>query len=242
MLTYLEFELVIDRALKNFVELIAKGNATRARSTIASTIVCCRHVLERPSSPLSVLEKSNLMIMAIFCVACRDYADCHQYSDRVLLNSSETELLWGHLIDCLDRLKFVTPSIQGPVVRWLINRASELENNLQKQFGPGLYCSPEIVLKEELCSICNEDFRRCAHQSGKIYNGSVCQRIARIESVRGVGLVTDPVDRRCRIWPWNTDKHKRILTSVTIITAFNASDLSDPRQSRRPKKRRKMLK
>jgi hypothetical protein len=59
--------------------------------------------------------------------------------------------------------------------------------------------SPEIIIRRWTCSICNNDFERCDHGEGLIYDGSPCQVApANVEFI-AASLVDEPKDPKCRI-------------------------------------------
>lgn len=59
--------------------------------------------------------------------------------------------------------------------------------------------SPEMIVRKWKCSICHDDFEKCPHEIGQVYDGVVCQAIAREIKFTGVSIVDHPQNHRCRI-------------------------------------------
>lgn len=61
-----------------------------------------------------------------------------------------------------------------------------------------VFASPEIIVKRETCSICEQDvdpFAPCGHERGKVYAGRLCSRLIHEAEVVSVSLVRDPVQK-----------------------------------------------
>lgn len=59
--------------------------------------------------------------------------------------------------------------------------------------------SPDIIVRLWECSICHNDFEKCDHKEGALYDGSPCQLVARNIEFTGASLVDEPKDPRCRV-------------------------------------------
>lgn len=137
-------------------------------------------------------------------------------------DNKKTETIWNLMWNCLDRFDFCYRYFKGDDFNWIIAKLSQLESNFMENFGSGLYSSPEILIKKEICSICQQDIRICAHISGELYSGIMCYGVPNDIQIRAISLVTVPRDPRCRMWPWNM-KEDRTLTG-TVMTFFRIDD------------------
>ena len=59
--------------------------------------------------------------------------------------------------------------------------------------------SPDMIIRKWECSICQGDFEKCNHEEGALYDGSVCELVARNIEFAGASLVDEPKDPRCRV-------------------------------------------
>jgi hypothetical protein len=42
--------------------------------------------------------------------------------------------------------------------------------------------------------------------------------------LRNVSIVTDPIDPRCMIWPWQVNDEEKTIEACQIMTAFRLDD------------------
>jgi hypothetical protein len=227
-----EFDLAevnsfVDEAIDRCRRRLEADDPWSARLAVTSAANYCRSLLRESRMDLTDDDKSSVLLLGILCAAHRDFADCFDLLKKPFLRFNEVELLWTRLIDCLERMDVVRGAIEGTGVDWLAAQVSGAYDHVLQQFGPGLYCSPEIVVDRELCSICGKDYRACGHRAGVIYDGKRCRKLADGMELRSSSIVKIPVDRRCRIWPWNFDKETNRF-SAKLLTTFDVDDLTDP--------------
>lgn len=68
----------------------------------------------------------------------------------------------------------------------------------QSIFPYNVFMSPEFIITESKCSICDEiiDIRNpCGHKIGEIYNGEMCTRLIIDVKAIGMSIVTSPVQK-----------------------------------------------
>lgn len=123
-----------------------------------------------------------------------------QYELQMLVNIKEDKMseAWGNLVNAQ-----VT---YGSVIR---NCPFELqcENGYtwrlaayEKLLFPNLYFqSVGGIIKKSHCSICQENFSKCDHIKGKLYNGEMCCRIITEMELEEVSLVDNPANKHCRV-------------------------------------------
>jgi len=133
--------------------------------------------------------------------------------------------VWRNLCDCRDRITFVARVSSGQISARIFTALDKVESWYAQRFGSGVYSSPEILVKRELCSICNRDIRRCEHIAGDVYQGRICYRIPKDISLKSSSMVLVPHDRRCRIWPWQLKG--RVVSDILLMTTFRVDDFLD---------------
>ncbi|AUQ49028.1 hypothetical protein PhaeoP83_00720 [Phaeobacter inhibens] len=82
--------------------------------------------------------------------------------------------------------EFEIVELQESVERW------------QRLFPYRWFFSPEMIIKEERCSICKvvrSPFSTCSHRLGRVYCGQMCSAEVVDFKFLGVSLVTDPVQK-----------------------------------------------
>lgn len=210
---------------------LESGDTRRARLRVSSAAHFCQSTLADPDAELDDVGQHTVLLLGILCAAYRDFCDCVELLRNHDPPHDDIELSWIRLIDSSERVKAVDGTLGGPVVDWLNVQLGIIHQHFLNRLGPGSYLSPEIVTGRILCSICNRDYRACNHRAGAMYDGLRCKkRPDGVDYIRAVAIVDVPVDRRCRLWPWNVDEVKRQATGVVVLTSFDADDLTDPRE------------
>lgn len=66
-------------------------------------------------------------------------------------------------------------------------------------FPPQNFFSAGLIVRRQICTICNRDYNECDHVVGKPYWGEFCHR--RLEDVTAdhVSMVDDPANKLCRV-------------------------------------------
>src|ERR1700722_16619706 len=163
--------------MRSCLRRLEGGDARHARQAAVTAVDACRHGLNGGGAALSGKEKSKALVRGIFAAACRDLSDCDDLIRQENLADRQMETLWNQLLGCLERLEYVRGKLDGIPVDQLIERATKLREQFDARFGAGMYANLEFVIRRELCSICNDDFRRCNHRAGRVYDGLLCRRI-----------------------------------------------------------------
>lgn len=133
------------------------------------------------------------------------------------IDIKRTERVWGLMWNCIDRFKFSSKHFVAEGFSWIQKILEELKYDFVNYFGHGIYASPEILIKKEICSICNEDTRACNHLSGTLYNGRMCCSVPQEIQMKSVSLVTFPKDPRCRLWKWNMTEERTFTTPIMVL-------------------------
>ena len=144
--------------------------------------------------------------------------------DNWIHDTSKIEKAWRYLCDAQDRLFFIDKCIDLSNYTQLLGRLNSIHDYFIDLWGEGLYMSPELIVCKELCSICRENIKSCDHVPNYLYNGKRCFSIPIDAKLRSISLVSNPIDRRCRIWPWNYDNENNTLGSILVMTSFILDD------------------
>ena len=105
----------------------------------------------------------------------------------------------------------------------LIDRLNAMDAEFMRVLGPGMYMSPEILVKKELCSVCQQDNKGCDHIPGHLYAGVRCFGIVQDSDLKSISMVMNPRDRRCRIWPWRYKSGTRFESVVATMFRLETS-------------------
>jgi hypothetical protein len=227
-LTYNELKGVVNDAMRSCLRSLESGDALEARTEAVKAVDACRHGLNGGGAAFSGNEKSKTLYRGILAAACRDLSDCDTMMQQDQLPGDKLESLWNRLLICIERLAFVRGKLDGVPIEDLADRATMIREKFDARFGAGLYANPEFIVRRELCSICNDDFRRCSHRDLRVYDGVLCRRIPKDVTVRAVSFVKQPTDLRCRVWPWRWDEQAKKYSFEPILDSSNLDDLSDP--------------
>ncbi|MCL2097899.1 MAG: hypothetical protein FWH23_03975 [Bacteroidales bacterium] len=123
-----------------------------------------------------------------------------QYELQMLVNIKEDKMseAWGNLVNA--------QVVYGTVIRnypfefeadnGYIARLEEYEKLL---FPKMFFSSVGGIIKKSHCSICNENYNKCNHIKGKLYNGELCTRVITEMELEEASLVDTPANKHCRI-------------------------------------------
>ncbi len=112
------------------------------------------------------------------------------------------EQVWDNFCEAVDRrLKHIESFIDLTPIQSTVDYLVDTESMFLSIFGDQYISS--VFTADHACSICHKNPRVCDHINGKFYDGVKCvTKIVNIKTVESVDIVTNPVDRRLRLWPW----------------------------------------
>jgi len=122
-----------------------------------------------------------------------------EYELQMLINIKEGKMsdAWENLINA--------QTIYGVVVRncsFEIIAANEYIERLEgyeKLLFPKMhFASIGGIIKKSHCSICNENYNKCVHVKGKVYNGELCVRVVSELELEEISYVDTPASKHCR--------------------------------------------
>ena len=113
-------------------------------------------------------------------------------------------------------------------IDWVANELLRRVKNWQSLYPYGVFASPEFLVEELTCSICEQKrspWKFCGHETGLVYKGELCSNIVSKMKILGISLVTDPVQKYSVIQPSLEDegvngfqrRHAIIIHAMKII-------------------------
>jgi len=190
---------------------------------------CCKKIKKIPE--ISEVTQNNLTLFAIFFKGLEELTELLIIQDdkNWTSDTKNIEIVWNLLQNSEDRLKASMRflPIQPEIIASINKLIDENEQFFLKNFGSGVYSSPEVLIKKTKCSICHLDFRDCDHLQGVLYNGKICKIMGEDIEFHGSALVSEPRDRRCRIWPFNAEKEANgslLIKNSIMMTTFSIDD------------------
>ncbi|WMN11510.1 hypothetical protein QYS49_38630 [Marivirga salinae] len=211
--------------IQQWYDLIQQRKLEEAVALCQAIILPYKEVLNKRNwHAESENDYNNFLVLAIIFKAFEDYSQLGKITLKNKWDQDNLNLenVWLKLWDSKDRLDSVRGRIQSKIVELIYSNLEDLLDQYRQNFGNGLYASPEILIKKELCSICNKDIRACSHIKGRWYNGIICRGIAEDIEMKTISLVTVPRDPRCRVWPWR-EKEDRVF-EMPVLTLFQVDD------------------
>ena len=115
----------------------------------------------------------------------------------ILLKREEPDKAWDQLIAaqraCMSAAR-AHEGFSGALER--VRRLNGIEHFI---FPPQAFMSSGVIMQEQHCSICGEDYEDCSHIRGNPYMGQFCQVVITKAKLDHVSLVDSPKDKSCRV-------------------------------------------
>lgn len=123
-----------------------------------------------------------------------------QFELQMLVNIKEDKMseAWDNLIDA--QLTYGTV-LRNPLQGFKTandNYIAKLDTYEKLLFPEMAFFSVGGVVKKCLCSICNDNYAKCNHIKGKLYNGELCTREISEMTVEEISFVETPANKHCR--------------------------------------------
>lgn len=81
----------------------------------------------------------------------------------------------------------------------LINYRTKLHRIEKVLFPPPFFSSFGAIVERNTCSICKEDYNKCAHIKGQPYMGEFCVEIIEKLNLKEVSIVENPANKMARV-------------------------------------------
>lgn len=122
-----------------------------------------------------------------------------EYELQMLINIKENKMneAWGNLVNAQVIYRIVVRNSYFEInsANGYIERLEEYEKLL---FPSMPFASIGGIIKKSHCSICNENYNKCNHIKGKVYNGKLCVREISDIELEEVSFVETPANKHCR--------------------------------------------
>jgi hypothetical protein len=209
-----------------FYHYYLRQEKKKARKSAEDIIQQCKTIISDNTGSSDGVFKERIRVIAILFRGLLDLLDVSVMKKSGWLKNNElVEKIWVRMIDSEDRLEYAKSYCRSLIGDDLLKSVYDLEKEFFDNFGHGYYASTELKIEHTLCSICGQDFRSCAHVSGDIYDGVMCQQKVDGVSLSSVSLVRNPADRRCRVWPWQVNQGGS--STINAMTLFRIDDFLD---------------
>jgi hypothetical protein len=146
---------------------------------------------------------------------CAARAFASELQVYLLLKDSEPEEAWDALIETQDAFgAALRAHARFAHLEPLARRARDLEASL---FPPQMFLSAGMIVRKQVCSICEEDYFECDHLAGMPYCGEFCAiQLMEIEADH-VAFVDEPANRRCRVTAFSVPGGTRNRMTWAVI-------------------------
>ena len=121
----------------------------------------------------------------------------HELKMWLLLKQEKPEEAWDHLVGAQMEATSAVKAHAG--FRHVEHHRHRLEIIEKIVFPPQEFVSAGVIIHEQECSICGEDYDECEHLAGKPYMGEFCHKIIKQASADHLSIVETPADKRCRV-------------------------------------------
>ena len=200
-----KFKQVANTSLSKMKKHMENGEKQLCRQISLEMLQTCKYNLKNVRNP-----DEELLCLAhtwgILFSGLKDYIELGEFIDDPTWFEKHklVERVWTKMWDCRQRIEYFCglSLTQVELLKGILASLNHLEDIFIEKFGPGVYCSPEILYEKVICNVCGADYRSCKHLSGKFYNEIQCRKLPQAPSLKAVAFVSTPEDPRCRIWPW----------------------------------------
>lgn len=121
----------------------------------------------------------------------------HELKMWLLLKQEKPEEAWNHLVDA--QMKATSAARAHDYFSYLEHHRHCLEIIEKIVFPPQVFVSLGVIIHEQECSICGEDYDECEHVAGKPYMGEFCHVMIKDASADHLSIVDTPADKHCRV-------------------------------------------
>ncbi len=202
--------------IENLNDAGARRDLSKVKDSLIRALDEIRTIL-REASP--GVDKTRVYCFGFFLRALLDHEVLKEKTSKKNWHKDAklVESVWTILCDAATRLDEAQFVVRGPAFERVTKFFNYLANFYVRKFGPGMYTSPDILVRKSSCTICGQSIKACSHIPGRVYDGKKCQEKLEDMELLSVSMVANPEDPRCRIWPWYVRKGESRIADVPII-------------------------
>jgi len=138
-------------------------------------------------------DRANL-ILGMECVAKSFKAELEMW---LLLKAEKPEEAWGSLVSAQSETSHAARAHQD--FAHVEHRANYLEMVEKLIFPPQAFMSMGLIVRKQICTVCERDYEECSHLVGMPYWGEFCFRRLVDVSPDHVAFVKVPANKHCRV-------------------------------------------
>lgn len=149
-------------------------------------------------------EESANVLLGCECVANALIAEITMW---LLLKNERPDEAWERLVAAQGHLSNAIRAHEGFAhLDPYIERLDAIEHFV---FPPQIFLSSGMIVKSQICSICERDYEDCGHIKGRAYMGQFCVVRLIPSAVDHVAVVDNPANKRCRILKFTAEGGNR---------------------------------
>jgi hypothetical protein len=145
---------------------------------------------------------------------CSIQSIIHELQMWLNLKIGEPDKAWNNLVLAQNFNIAAIRSDKG--FEHLVQRSAKLEAVENIIFPPQLFQSLGLIVENQKCSICNEEYEDCKHLKGKPYMGELCRFIIEKAEIDHVAIVQNPANKECRMIHFKDGKSYRNMMTLKV--------------------------
>lgn len=156
----------------------------------------------------AVQKDDQPLAKAIWCLETIAKAQEHYITAFQGLRSASFKEAWRNFSLAENEVVFLSDHFSDDELEFGIAFVQVHTKRFQDLFPVKWGMSPELIIKETRCSICDTILtlrNDCGHEQGEIYNGEVCHSVISDIDMIAVSLVENPVQKSTVIFPENIE-------------------------------------
>lgn len=172
-----------------------------------------RIVGEKKTAVSAKEEDYSNMLLGCECVTEVLIAEIKMW---LLLKEGDPDQAWDQLIIAQMMASAAMRAHEG--FRHLESHNERFRAIEQLVFPKQIFVSSGMIVRSQLCSICDEEYEDCDHLIGRPYMGEFCYIFARDLEFDHVAIVDEPADKRCRMQHFRVEGGYRNRMTWRITT------------------------
>jgi hypothetical protein len=183
-----------------------------------------RELLARVEAEKEFAAASGDEDYANLLLGCECIADAliSEINMWLLLKEGQPDKAWDALMAAQSNLTSAVRALDGFArIDDNIRRLDAVERLI---FPPQVFLSSGMIVKNQICSICEGEYEDCEHVKGRPYMGKFCIVSLIPSAVDHVSIVDNPADKRCRILRFSAEGGYRNRMTWLIEPSEDAKD------------------
>ena len=138
----------------------------------------------------------------------------------IVLKDDNPNLAWGYLVNAQGSAQAAMQTHN--VASHLKDYVEHLHAVEVHLFPPQMFLSPAMVIKQEVCSICGQEYGECPHIKGKAYMGKFCTCEIKDVEIKEISFTPAPASKHRRIFAMSDGDVTRDTMTWRIISDTSA--------------------